>query len=176
MFLIACMCNQSGAAMDDEVAVAVDCASIEATECKHNSSKDPSKCKQLPKPSDCWAAALLHGLATAPHSSVTWRRRCSAATGRHCSMACDGLLRRPGRVRAGRRPIQRHGRRARPLRHRRCMRCWRSYEAGGGAFCTRWAESPVETKRRDGTTRSRVRRRWRGRIAKHAGNGGEMWA
>jgi len=61
MFLIACMCNQSGAAMDDEDAVAV-----EATECKHNSSKDLSECKQLLEPSDCWAASLLHGLATAP--------------------------------------------------------------------------------------------------------------
>jgi len=66
MFLIACMCNQSGAAMDDEDAVAVDCASVEATECKHNSSKDLSECKQLLEPSDCWAASLLHGLATAP--------------------------------------------------------------------------------------------------------------
>ena len=64
MFLIACMCNQSGAAMDDEDAVAVDCASVEATECKHNSSKDLSECKQLLEPSDCWAVALLHGLAT----------------------------------------------------------------------------------------------------------------
>jgi len=65
MFLIACMCNQSGAAMDDEDAVAVDCASVEATECKHNSSKDLSECKQLLEPSDCWAASLLHGLPTA---------------------------------------------------------------------------------------------------------------
>ena len=64
MFLIACMCNQSGAAMDDEDAVAVDCASVEATECKHNSSKDLSECKQLLEPSDCWAAALLRSLAT----------------------------------------------------------------------------------------------------------------